>query len=92
MLLVLIATFGNAYAADWRPLPIPTANASLQAQQDPEGAGVPRIINGTPTADFPAVAALVITVLGGSSLPNGNERAVAGCLLLLVAISALLIR
>ena len=72
MLLVLIATFGNAYAADWRPLPIPTANASLQAQQAPEGAGVPRIINGTPTADFPAVAALVIMDASGESLCSGT--------------------
>lgn len=72
MLLVLIGTFGNVYAADWHPLSIPTANAALQAQHAPEGAGVPRIINGAPTADFPAVAALVIRDAGGESLCTGT--------------------
>jgi hypothetical protein len=71
MLLVLIATCGNAYAADW-PLPVPTATASLQAQQAPEGVGVPRVINGTPTADFPAVAALVIRDASGEALCSGT--------------------
>lgn len=72
ILLVLIATCGNAYAADWRLLPIPTANGILQAQQAPEGAGVPRVINGTPTADFPAVAALVISDVSGEALCSGT--------------------
>jgi len=71
ILLALIGTFGNAHAADWRPLPIPAVNA-LRARHASEGAGVPRVINGTPTADFPAVAALVIRDAGGESLCTGT--------------------
>jgi hypothetical protein len=71
MLLALAGTFGNVHAADWQPLPIPTANA-LQAQHAAESAGLPRIIDGTPTTDFPAVAKLMIIDPGGESLCTGT--------------------
>lgn len=59
MLLALVATFGQAFAADWQMLPGSTATAVPQAQRSEE-AGVPRIINGIVTGGYPAVADLDI--------------------------------
>jgi len=71
MLLVLVATFGQAPAADWQMLPGSTAGAVPQAQRSEE-AGVPRIINGIVTGGYPAVAALQITNTEGDSLCTGT--------------------
>src|SRR5262245_2082306 len=71
MLLVLVATFGQALAADWQMLPGSPAGAVPQAQRS-QDAGVPRIINGIVTGGYPAVAALQITNAEGDSLCTGT--------------------
>jgi len=71
MLLVLVATFGQALAADWQMLPGSTVNAVPQTQRS-EDAGVPQIINGIVTDGYPAVAALQITNAEGDALCTGT--------------------
>lgn len=71
-LLILIVTFGNAHATDWQLLPNATGNTVPQARHVQEGAGVPQVINGIPTADYPTVAALLISDAGGDFLCTGT--------------------
>jgi len=71
-LLALLATFGFAHAGDWQMLPSPMARAVPQAHGAAPEAGVPQIINGIPTGDYPAVAALLIWNAEGEFLCSGT--------------------
>jgi hypothetical protein len=72
-LLALFATFDFAHAGDWHMLPSSTARAVPQVHTaNPEVAGVPQIINGIPTGDYPAVAALLIWNAEGEFLCSGT--------------------
>jgi len=72
LLLVLVTTLGSAHAADWHMLPDPASRAVPQAQASPESTAVPQIINGVPTTEYPAVAAVDILKPTGEFLCTGT--------------------
>jgi len=73
LVLALVAMLGSAHAAEWHMLPDFAERAIPQARTDTSvTTGVPQIINGVPTGDYPAVAGLLIWNADGEALCSGT--------------------
>ena len=60
LLLAFVTTLAPAHAADWHTSADLPTGAVSQARSASPTAAIPRIINGVPTSDYPAVAGLAI--------------------------------